>query len=80
VPVKVVGCSTDRLTTPEHCRRLAAMLGASYHDLDVPGGHIWMIVEPTLLSAALRKEGAFSDHFDRTRDSGRARDHKGSIR
>ena len=57
VPVTVVGSSTDQLTTPEHCRRLAALLGASYHELDVPGGHIWMIVEPTLLSAALRTEG-----------------------
>jgi homoserine acetyltransferase len=57
VPVTVVGSSTDQLTTPEHCRRLAALLGASHQELDVPGGHIWMIVEPTLLSAALRKDG-----------------------
>jgi pimeloyl-ACP methyl ester carboxylesterase len=53
VPCTVVGCSTDRLTTPDHCRRLAAQLGAEYREVDAPGGHIWMIVDPKLLSAAL---------------------------
>ena len=53
VPMTVIGCSTDRLATPDHCRRLAALLGASYRELDAPGGHIWMIAEPELLTDAL---------------------------
>jgi pimeloyl-ACP methyl ester carboxylesterase len=53
IPSTVVGCSTDQLTTPAHCRRLAARLGADYRELDVPGGHIWMIAGPKLLTAAL---------------------------
>ena len=54
----VVGCSTDRLATPEHCRRVAALLGADYRELIARGGHIWMIVEPELLAAALTVEPA----------------------
>lgn len=53
VPSTVVGCSTDRLTTPDHCRRLASLLGAAYHELDAPGGHVWMIAEPRLFTVAL---------------------------
>jgi pimeloyl-ACP methyl ester carboxylesterase len=53
IPSTVVGCSTDRLTTPAHCRRLATRLGADYRELDAPGGHIWMIAGPKLLTAAL---------------------------
>jgi pimeloyl-ACP methyl ester carboxylesterase len=49
----VVGCSTDRLATPDHCRRIAALLGADYRELDARGGHIWTIVEPELLASAL---------------------------
>jgi pimeloyl-ACP methyl ester carboxylesterase len=49
----VVGCTTDRLTTPDHCRRLAALLGASYDEVDARGGHIWPITEPHLLRRAL---------------------------
>jgi pimeloyl-ACP methyl ester carboxylesterase len=81
VPVTVVGSSTDQLTTPKHCQRLAALLGASYHELDVPGGHIWMIVEPTLLSAALRKKGDPSRPISTgPRDLGCAIEHRTSIR
>jgi hypothetical protein len=49
----VVGCSTDRLTTPAHCRRVAALLGAAYREVDAPGGHVWMIADPALLAPAL---------------------------
>jgi pimeloyl-ACP methyl ester carboxylesterase len=58
VPAVVVGCSSDRLTTPDHCRRLAALLGAEYRELDAPGGHIWMIADPTLLASALAETDA----------------------
>jgi pimeloyl-ACP methyl ester carboxylesterase len=56
VPSTVVGCSTDRLTTPDHCRRLAALLGARYHEVGAAGGHVWMIAEPRLLTAALASD------------------------
>jgi pimeloyl-ACP methyl ester carboxylesterase len=54
--ITVVGCSADRLTTPDHCRRMAALLGASYRELEARGGHIWMIAEPRLLSRALTND------------------------
>jgi pimeloyl-ACP methyl ester carboxylesterase len=53
VPSTVVGCSSDRLTTPAHCRRIAALLGARYRELDGRAGHIWMIADPPLLALAL---------------------------
>lgn len=67
VPVTVIGSSTDQLTTPDHCRRLASLLGAKHYEFDAPGGHIWMIVEPKLLAAALRNEGAPSPQAISTR-------------
>jgi homoserine acetyltransferase len=53
IPSTVVACSTDRLTTPDHCRRLAVLLGAEYREIEARGGHMWMIAEPALLIAAL---------------------------
>jgi homoserine acetyltransferase len=49
----VIGCSTDELITPAHCRRLADLLGASYREVRAPDGHIWMITHPELLAAEL---------------------------
>ena len=43
VPVEVVGCSSDTLVTPRHCRAAAALLRAEYRELDLPGGHMWML-------------------------------------
>jgi len=43
VPVEVVGCSSDTLVTPSHCRAAAELLGAEYRELDLPGGHMWML-------------------------------------
>jgi pimeloyl-ACP methyl ester carboxylesterase len=40
--VTVIGCTTDTLVTPVHCRRSAELLGARYHELPVDGGHMWM--------------------------------------
>jgi pimeloyl-ACP methyl ester carboxylesterase len=53
VPATVVGCLSDRLTTPDHCRRLAGLLGAEYREVEAPGGHIWMIADRTLLASEL---------------------------
>jgi pimeloyl-ACP methyl ester carboxylesterase len=53
VAVTVIGCATDLLTTPAICSRLAERLGAEYRELDVPGGHVWMLHDPALLRAEL---------------------------
>jgi pimeloyl-ACP methyl ester carboxylesterase len=42
-PVTVIGCSTDTLVTPRHCRRAASLLGARYREVPVEGGHMWML-------------------------------------
>jgi len=43
MPIEVVGCATDTLVTPGHCRTAADLLGAEYRELDLPGGHMWML-------------------------------------
>lgn len=43
IPVTVVGCTTDTLVTIWHCRQAAHLLGASYRELDLDGGHMWML-------------------------------------
>jgi pimeloyl-ACP methyl ester carboxylesterase len=41
-PVTVIGCDTDTLTPPHHCRRAAELMGATYEELHIGGGHVWM--------------------------------------
>ena len=53
IPSTVVACAEDRLATPAHCRRLAALLDADYREIHSPDGHIWMITEPARLRAEL---------------------------
>ena len=43
IPVTVVGCVTDTLVTARLCREAAARMGAAYRELDLPGGHMWML-------------------------------------
>jgi pimeloyl-ACP methyl ester carboxylesterase len=43
IPASVVACTTDTLVTADHCRRIAAMLGAQYRELRLTGGHMWML-------------------------------------
>jgi pimeloyl-ACP methyl ester carboxylesterase len=43
IPVVVVGCATDTLVTTAHCRAAASLLGASYREIEGPGGHMWML-------------------------------------
>lgn len=52
-PCTVIGCSTDELITPAHCRRLAELLGAGYREVRASDGHIWMITNPQLLASEL---------------------------
>ena len=53
IPCTVIGCASDELTTPAHCRRLATLLDASYRELDASEGHIWMITDPERLANEL---------------------------
>jgi pimeloyl-ACP methyl ester carboxylesterase len=55
LPVTVVGCATDTLIRAEHSRELASALGGEYVELNVPGGHMWMLGEPREFSALLRR-------------------------
>jgi pimeloyl-ACP methyl ester carboxylesterase len=43
IPTTVIGCSTDTLVTVDHCRRSAALLGASSKTLTLADGHMWML-------------------------------------
>jgi len=54
VPCTVVACASDELTTPTHCRTLAAALGADYRELDAAEGHIWPVTQPELVARELR--------------------------
>jgi pimeloyl-ACP methyl ester carboxylesterase len=53
VQCTVVGCTTDTMTPPAHCRELAALIGAEYREVDAPDGHIWPVTQPRLLAAEL---------------------------
>jgi pimeloyl-ACP methyl ester carboxylesterase len=65
VPCTVVACSSDRLTTCVHCRRLADLLGADYRELEAPDGHIWVVTQPGRLERELLRpatpSGALGD-------------------
>ena len=43
IPVLVVSCSTDTLVTNRHSLALADALGADHHELNLAGGHMWML-------------------------------------
>jgi homoserine acetyltransferase len=43
IPIEVVGCTSDSLVTPAHCRSVAELLGADYRELALGGGHMWML-------------------------------------
>ena len=51
-PVTVIGCDSDTLTPPRHCRDMAELLGGSYRELRLDGGHVWMFGRwPSLANA-----------------------------
>lgn len=53
IPTTVIGCVTDTLVTTDLSRALAAALGARYEELDVRGGHMWMLANGERLAAAV---------------------------
>lgn len=54
VPAEVIGCASDTLTTAAHCRRIASLARARYREVDLPGGHMWMLRDPAAFAAALQ--------------------------
>lgn len=54
IPTVVIGCASDTLVTPAHCRAAAGLLGADYRELESPGGHVWMLYRPSALTELLR--------------------------
>jgi pimeloyl-ACP methyl ester carboxylesterase len=53
VPVTVIACATDTLTTPGSSRRIAHLLGGRYRELRLDGGHVWMFGHWQLLAREL---------------------------
>ena len=53
IPATVIGCVTDTLITTDMTRVLADALGARYHELDLRGGHMWMLGDGSVLAAAV---------------------------
>jgi pimeloyl-ACP methyl ester carboxylesterase len=53
IPTTVIGCVTDTLITTDRTRTLAEALGADYRELDVDGGHMWMLADRARLAAAV---------------------------
>ena len=58
IPTVIVGCTTDTLVTPYHCRATARLVGGDYHELAMQGGHVWMFEHPAVLSELLRGASA----------------------
>jgi pimeloyl-ACP methyl ester carboxylesterase len=54
VRADVIACTTDTLTPAAHCRRIASLLRAGYRELDLPGGHMWMLADRRAFAAALK--------------------------
>ena len=53
IPATVVGCLTDTLVTTDRARALAEALGARYEELDLRGGHMWMLADRARLAAVV---------------------------
>jgi Mg-chelatase subunit ChlD len=53
IPTTVIGCVSDTLVTTDRTRTLAEALGARYDELDLDGGHMWMLADRSSLAAAV---------------------------
>jgi pimeloyl-ACP methyl ester carboxylesterase len=53
IPTTVIGCATDTLVTTDRARALAVALGAHYQELDLRGGHMWMLADGSRLATAV---------------------------
>lgn len=53
IPTTVIGCVSDTLVTTDRAHALATALGARYEELDLRGGHMWMLADRAYLAAAV---------------------------
>jgi pimeloyl-ACP methyl ester carboxylesterase len=55
IPVTVVGCVSDTLVTIDRSRALAGLLGARYEELELGGGHMWMLTDGALFASVVAR-------------------------
>ena len=55
IPVTVVGCVSDTLVTIDRTRALAGLLGARYEELELGGGHMWMLTDRALFASVVAR-------------------------
>lgn len=53
IPTTVISCVTDTLVTTDRTRTLADALGAHYEELDLHGGHMWMLADGPRFAATV---------------------------
>jgi pimeloyl-ACP methyl ester carboxylesterase len=53
IPATVIGCASDTLVTTDRARALADALGARYEELDLRGGHMWMLADRARFATAV---------------------------
>ena len=53
IPTTVISCVTDTLVTTDRTRTVADALGAHYEELDLHGGHMWMLADGRRFAAAV---------------------------
>ena len=57
IPTTVIGCAGDTLVTCANARALAELLGARYEELDLRGGHMWMLADGARFTAIVARGG-----------------------
>ena len=55
IPTTVFGCVGDTLVTSANARALAELLGARYEELDLRGGHMWMLADGERFAALVAR-------------------------
>ena len=55
IPATVIGCISDTLVTIDRARTIAELLGACYEELDLRGGHMWMLADRARFAAAVAR-------------------------
>jgi len=53
IPTTVIGCVTDTLVTTDRTRTLADALGARCEELELHGGHMWMLADASRFAAPI---------------------------
>jgi Mg-chelatase subunit ChlD len=53
IPTTVIGCVSDTLVTTDKAHALAEALGARYEELNLRGGHMWMLAHQARFAATV---------------------------